>query len=149
MASPVGALTLIASPQGLHGILWETDECPVLPRSPAEPTIVATRQQLQEYFEGKRKIFDLPLAPTGTDFQIQAWNQLLHIPYGHTRSYGEQAAGLGDKKKARAVGMANGRNPISIVIPCHRVIGSNGALVGFGGGLDIKAILLRLEAQFL
>ncbi|MCP4494344.1 MAG: methylated-DNA--[protein]-cysteine S-methyltransferase [Gammaproteobacteria bacterium] len=96
-------------------------------------------------FSGKRKVFDLPLVINGTHFQTQAWQQLLKIPYGQTITYGEQAKRMGDKNKARAVGMANGYNPISIVIPCHRVIGSNGKLVGFGGGIERKALLLQLE----
>ncbi|EKD72741.1 MAG: hypothetical protein ACD_45C00599G0001, partial [uncultured bacterium] len=95
--------------------------------------------------QGKRKMFDLPLVIDGTDFQIQAWKQLLKIPYSSTITYGEQAEKMGDKKKARAVGMANKLNPISIIIPCHRVIGNNGQLIGFAGGLEKKAYLLKLE----
>jgi methylated-DNA-[protein]-cysteine S-methyltransferase len=151
--SPVGKLTIIASSQGLHAILWDIDRqnqkyekiiC-ALSKSRNEKTIVKTKNQLAEYFQGNRKIFDLPLVINGTDFQNQAWQQLLKIPYATTISYGEQAAKIGDKNKARAVGMANGLNPISIVIPCHRVIGSNGQLTGFGGGLDKKEYLLNLE----
>lgn len=155
MASPVGELTIIASPQGLHAIIWDGDfknsqytkmiNC--LVPSANEPTILATKNQLLEYFQGKRKEFDLPLAIQGTNFQIQVWNQLLKIPYAQTISYGEQAEKIGNKNKARAVGMANARNPIPIIIPCHRVIGSNGQLTGFGGGLNNKAYLLTLEAS--
>ena len=100
---------------------------------------------LREYFEGKRKVFDLPLNPEGTDFQKKAWNALLTIPYGQTRSYKEQAEVVGNAKACRAVGAANGKNPISIIIPCHRVIGTDGSLVGFGGGLAVKKALLDLE----
>lgn len=102
-------------------------------------------RQLEEYFSGARKAFDLPLAPSGTDFQLKCWNALLAIPYGQTRSYGDIARAVGSPKGFRAVGMANNRNPIAIIIPCHRVIGSDGKLVGFGGGLDVKAWLLGLE----
>ena len=104
-----------------------------------------TKKQLEEYFKGKRRLFDVPVVIKGTDFQMQVWEELLKIPYAETISYGEQATRIGDKNKARAVGMANGFNPISILIPCHRVIGSNGHLVGFGGGLDKKAWLLTHE----
>ncbi|MBS0350163.1 MAG: methylated-DNA--[protein]-cysteine S-methyltransferase [Proteobacteria bacterium] len=153
MASPVGELTIITSPQGLHAILWGGDfknpqyekflNC--LNPSVNEPTILATKNQLSEYFQGERKKFDLPLVIQGTDFQIRVWNELLKIPYAQTISYGEQAEKISDKNKARAVGMANGRNPIPIIIPCHRVIGSKGHLTGFGGGLSNKAYLLKLE----
>lgn len=151
--SPVGKLTIITSEEGLHAILWDVDrknqQCEKiisdLNKSKNEKIMAQTKKQLDEYFQGHRKLFDLPLVLKGTDFQIQAWRQLLKIPYATTISYGEQAEKIGSKNKARAVGMANGLNPISIVIPCHRVIGSNGNLVGFGGGLDKKAYLLKLE----
>lgn len=145
--SPVGALTIITSPKGLHAILWDND-CPALnclTRSKEEPLIVQTKKQLNEYFKRDRKVFDLPLVLDGTTFQVQAWNQLIKIPYATTISYAEQAERIGNKNKARAVGVANGQNPISIVIPCHRVIGSNGHLVGFAGGLEKKSYLLNLE----
>ncbi|HSX10575.1 MAG TPA: methylated-DNA--[protein]-cysteine S-methyltransferase [Chlamydiales bacterium] len=149
MHSPVGKLTLVSSPKGLHAILWDHPKYEKIIRnltlSEHDKILVQTKKQLNEYFQGKRKAFDLPLVINGTDFQIQAWDQLLKIPYGTTISYGEQAERMGNKNKARAVGMANGLNPISIVVPCHRVVGSNGHLVGFGGGLDKKAYLLRLE----
>jgi methylated-DNA-[protein]-cysteine S-methyltransferase len=101
--------------------------------------------QLAEYFEGRRREFALPLAPEGTPFQLRVWNALLEIPYGETISYGEVAARIGDRSASRAVGLANGSNPLPIVIPCHRVIGSNGKLTGYGGGLPIKERLLALE----
>ena len=103
--------------------------------------------QLGDYFAGKRKEFDLPLSFTGTDFQKKVWDALMTIPYGETRSYGQIAARTGNPKAARAVGMANNRNPISIICPCHRVIGSSGHLTGYGGGLDKKAFLLTLEGR--
>jgi methylated-DNA-[protein]-cysteine S-methyltransferase len=102
-------------------------------------------RQLREYLAGKRRIFELPLAPEGTPFQRSVWDGLLAIPYGETRSYGEIARSVGNPRACRAVGMANNRNPIPVFIPCHRVVGSDGSLVGYGGGLDIKERLLRLE----
>jgi methylated-DNA-[protein]-cysteine S-methyltransferase len=106
------------------------------------------KRQLTEYFSGVRKTFELPLAMTGTDFQKRCWSALREIPYGETRSYGDMARAVGSPKAFRAVGMANHRNPIAIIVPCHRVIGSNGSLTGFGGGLDVKAFLLSLEKKY-
>jgi methylated-DNA-[protein]-cysteine S-methyltransferase len=102
-------------------------------------------KQLNEYLEGKRNLFELPLAPEGTDFQRKVWNALKEIPVGETRSYGEIAKVIGNEKASRAVGMANNKNPIMIVIPCHRVIGANGKLVGYAGGIEVKEMLLNLE----
>mgnify|MGYP000055682915 CR=1 FL=1 len=113
------------------------------------PLIKEAAKQLAEYFEGKRKCFVLPLAPKGTEFQLKVWNELQKIPYGMTLSYREVAKRVGNEKACRAVGMANNRNPIPIIIPCHRVIGSNGELVGYGGGLHIKMRLLELEKAFV
>ncbi|MBP9742765.1 MAG: methylated-DNA--[protein]-cysteine S-methyltransferase, partial [Burkholderiales bacterium] len=148
-----GKLTIIASSKGLCAVLWENDLQDLrysaiirsIKQSKDNHIIIKTKTQLNEYFQGIRKVFDLPLVLEGTDFQIQAWRQLLQIPYATTISYKTQAERIGDKNKARAVGMANGRNPISIIIPCHRVIGSNGTLVGFAGGIDKKNYLLKLE----
>ncbi len=112
------------------------------------PMHLEASRQLEEYFSGRRKIFDLPLAPKGTDFQMKCWEALLKVPYGETRSYGDIARSVGSPRGFRAVGMANNRNPISIIIPCHRIIGSDGKLVGFGGGLDIKEFLLGLESKY-
>ncbi len=106
-------------------------------------------EQLNEYFAGERRAFDLPLAPSGTEFQLACWDALAEIPYGETRSYGQQADRIGRPDRARAVGSANGANPIAIILPCHRVIGANGSLVGFGGGLETKRRLLDLEAGIL
>lgn len=111
------------------------------------PVLAEAGKQLREYFEGKRREFALPLNPTGTEFMLRVWKALLEIPYGETRSYKDIAALAGNSKACRAVGMANNRNPISIVIPCHRVIGANGALVGYGGGLDKKTFLLEMEEK--
>ena len=155
MNSPVGTLIMIASSEGLHAVLWDIDRenskieklIHNLKRNKNDSIIAKTKLQLDEYFQGKRKAFDLPLAANGTDFQKQVWYQLQKIPYAETISYGEQAERVGDRKKARAVGTANGLNPISIIVPCHRVIGSNGHLTGFAGGLDKKAFLLNLEKK--
>ena len=154
--SPIGTLTIMSSTQGLHAVLWESDcdneEYKVilskLHLSKKEKIITQTISQLTEYFDGQRKVFDLPLTMNGTDFQLQAWQQLQKIPYAETLSYGEQAKKMGDKNKARAVGAANGLNPISIIIPCHRVIGNNGDLVGFRGGVKKKSYLLALEKNY-
>lgn len=105
-------------------------------------------KQLNEYLEGKRTLFDLPLAPQGTEFQIKVWNALKEIPWGETRSYKEIAKVIGNEKASRAIGMANNKNPIPIFIPCHRVIGANGKLVGYAGGIDIKEKLLKLEKSY-
>ncbi len=149
--SPIGELIIITSAKGLHAIVWDVDSKDLdrenLIRSKGEKIIVQTKKQLAEYFVGKRETFDLPLVLNGTPFQIQVWRQLQKIPYGETISYGEQAKRIGDKNKARPVGMANGRNPIPVIIPCHRVIGSNGKLVGFGGGLSRKEWLLNHERK--
>jgi methylated-DNA-[protein]-cysteine S-methyltransferase len=148
--SPVGLLKLIATDKGLAAVLWE-NENPDRVRIEhgiedlTDPTLLETEKQLTEYFEKKRTGFDLPLDFTGTDFQKKVWETLLTIPFGETRSYGDIARHLGDIKAVRAVGAANGKNPISIIAPCHRVIGASGKLTGFAGGLQTKAYLLRLE----
>lgn len=151
MHSPVGQLTLIAGSDGLAAILWENDDPARVPlhdvaEGADHPVLVATERQLAEYFAGARTAFDLPLDFAGTDFQRRVWSALLTIPYGQTRSYAEIAKQIGSPSAARAVGAANGRNPISIVAPCHRVIGASGKLTGFAGGLAVKAQLLALEA---
>lgn len=152
--SPVGALTIVADDDGLRAILWPDDD-PSRVRltetieDASHPVIAVTVEQLVEYFEGERTDFDIPLDPVGTEFQRAAWAALRTIPYGTTVSYGEQAHRMGDRRKARAVGAANGRNPISIVVPCHRVVGANGALTGFAGGTDTKAWLLEHERRQL
>ncbi len=150
MTSPVGTLTLVATDRGLAAILWEHDRphrvrVTVGREEPGHPVLTEVRRQLTEYFAGERKTFTLPLDPSGTAFQRQVWNALLTIPFGETRSYGQIAAQIGHPAAVRAVGAANGRNPLSIVAPCHRVVGASGALTGFAGGLDVKARLLALE----
>ena len=109
------------------------------------PLIKEAKLQLDDYFNGKRKDFDLPLAPSGTEFQLKVWTALQNIPYGETKCYSEIAEIIGNSKASRAVGLANNRNPISIIIPCHRVIGKSGKLVGYGGGLETKEYLLNME----
>lgn len=154
MPSPVGELKLVASDDGLVAVLWENDdpkrvpfEAGALQESPRHPVLRETERQLQGYFAGKLEAFSLKLAFRGTEFQRKVWQALTTIPFGETRSYGEIAAQIGHPAAVRAVGAANGRNPISIVAPCHRVIGANGKLTGFAGGLTAKAFLLRLEMR--
>lgn len=151
ISSPVGKLTLVARANRLAAILWENDKpgrVKLGPMTPGdrEPILLETQRQLDEYFAGQRTRFDLELDFNGTPFQKQVWNALLTIPFGETRSYQQLATQVGNPKASRAVGAANGKNPISIVAPCHRVVGASGALTGFAGGLEAKAILLRLEA---
>ncbi len=150
MDSPVGALKLVAHDQALVAVMWDNEDhkrvrLAELTENLQHPMLLKVKQQLEEYFAGQRRRFDLPLDFQGTDFQQQVWQALLTIPYGETRSYKDIALQIGNQKAVRAVGAANGRNPISIIAPCHRVIGSGGALVGFAGGLDKKQILLSLE----
>lgn len=147
--SPLGTLTLAASDAGLHAIEFPRNVHPVPRgagwRESGHRLLDALQAQLGEYFAGQRRQFDLPLAPQGTLFQREVWAMLAQIPYGTTWSYGQLAQRLGKPDAVRAVGAANGRNPLPIVLPCHRVIGADGALTGFGGGLPAKAWLLRLE----
>jgi methylated-DNA-[protein]-cysteine S-methyltransferase len=148
--SPIGPLTAVVEDGDLVGLYME------LSRRPPAPEVVGQRSndgfeqvvtQLGEYFGGARRVFDLPLRPAGNDFQTAVWDQLVRIPYGEPRSYGEVARALGDPGAAQAVGAANGRNPLAIVVPCHRVIGADGTLVGYGGGLTRKRFLLDLEQR--
>ncbi|MGZ4591625.1 MAG: methylated-DNA--[protein]-cysteine S-methyltransferase [Actinomycetes bacterium] len=145
--SPVGELLLTSDGESLTRLLftpfttdptWSPEPCPVL---------AETVSQLTAYFAGERTDFDLPLSPTGTPFQLRVWQALRDIPYAETINYGQLAGRVGNIKASRAVGLANGRNPISIVVPCHRVIGANGSLTGYGGGLDRKRTLLDLERR--
>jgi methylated-DNA-[protein]-cysteine S-methyltransferase len=142
LPSPVGDLLLRADERGRLTELYTRHDGAAITDWPF-PAITA---QIDEYFAGERETFDLELAPHGTDFQLRVWEQLEKIPYGETISYSELATALGDPKLVRAVGLANGRNPISIIIPCHRVIGADGSLVGYGGGLERKQWLLEHEA---
>jgi methylated-DNA-[protein]-cysteine S-methyltransferase len=148
--SPVGKLKLVATETALVALLWENHKpsrvkLPDMISDAKNSVLLKTEQQLKEYFAGKRKIFDLPMAPMGTDFQKSVWRALSKIPFGFTKSYAEVAKSIGRPKASRAVGAANGKNPISIIVPCHRVIGTNGKLTGFAGGLEAKSTLLNLE----
>ncbi len=148
MSSPIGQLSFYGDEKYLFGIDFERWQNPRTQWQQAQRNDSAfetVRSQLNEYFAGARRVFDLQLKPSGTDFQNRVWTCLQRIPFGETWSYGELAKSISQPKAVRAVGMANGRNPIPIVIPCHRVIGANGRMVGYGGGLAIKDHLLRLE----
>lgn len=147
--SPIGKLALIADEKALRGLYFEESRHGGPPEDAvpgSNAVIKKTCKQLDEYFAGKRDTFDLPLAPDGTAFQKQVWIALTKIPFGETRSYGEIAKSIGSPSASRAVGAANGRNPIPVIVPCHRVIGANGSLTGFGGGMKRKQYLLALEA---
>lgn len=141
LESPLGWVEISASDEGVESVYF------VDSRGRGEPNKITEqcKQQLQEYFDGNRKRFDLPLSPKGTDFQREVWRQLSLIPYGETTSYSFIAERLENPKAVRAVGAANGKNPISIIVPCHRVIGANGSLTGYAGGLKRKSWLLSLE----
>jgi methylated-DNA-[protein]-cysteine S-methyltransferase len=150
--TPIGTLVLAADEEGLRHIEFPSNRHPADrvgwrqgATGTAADTIAATARQLCEYFSGMRRVFDLPLAPRGTDFQRRVWQALATIPFGTTWSYQQLARAIGQPQAMRAVGAANGRNPLPIVLPCHRVIGADGGLTGFGGGLVIKTALLRLE----
>jgi methylated-DNA-[protein]-cysteine S-methyltransferase len=152
MASPLGPLLLAANDQGLRRIDFvdgRRAEAPPISDWVDHPVLEETIRQLHAYFAGELEIFDLPIAPEGTPFQQNVWRHLRAIPYGETISYGELACRIGSPRASRAVGLANGSNPIPIVIPCHRVIGSNGKLTGYGGGLPLKEKLLALERRQL
>lgn len=151
MKTPVGALKLVATDHGLAAVLWENDDPSRVRLAPLvedkhHPLLLEAERQLTDYFAGRLKQFFLEFDAVGTDFQKEVWSALSTIPFGQTRSYAEIARQVGRPKAVRAVGAANGRNPISIIVPCHRVIGSNGRLTGFAGGLEAKEFLLGLEA---
>ena len=154
MDSPVGRLKLIANARALVAVLWERERpervklgSPV--PAPEHPILCEAERQLDDYFAGRRTDFDLPLDPNGSAFQKKVWQALRKIPFGQTRTYRELAQAIGAATAFRAVGLANGKNPLSIVVPCHRVIGSDGSLTGFAGGLQAKAALLALEADVI
>jgi methylated-DNA-[protein]-cysteine S-methyltransferase len=149
--SPIGPLTIVAEGGSISALYMDAQrhapgaEALGLPGEPGEEPFATAAGQLAAYFAGELTEFDLPLAPAGTDFQRRVWNGLRAIPYGQTISYGELARRVGNPAASRAVGLANGRNPIAIVVPCHRVIGTDGSMTGYGGGLDRKRFLLALE----
>ena len=149
VASPLGPLTVLASDNGVHAIAFESDRTEQaktnLPRAVNYPIINATIRQLAMYFDGTLKVFDLPLDLRGTDFQKRVWELLLEIPFGETRTYGDIAHALGNVEASQAVGAANGKNPMAIVVPCHRVIGASGHLTGYAGGMEKKKFLLTHE----
>lgn len=151
MQGPVGELLLISNGEALTGLhMHDSRYAPEIGgdwlEDASAPPLPETRRQLEEYFEGRRTAFVLPMQPAGTEFQNRVWSELLRIPFGTTITYGELARRVGDPKASRAVGLANGRNPIGIIVPCHRVIGANGKLTGYAGGLDRKQQLLRHES---
>lgn len=148
--SPVGKLLLTGNGESLTGLDFQEGPHPFKPKRDwvqDDARFAQVVKQLKAYFAGDLKQFDLPLAPRGTDFQMGVWKALRSIPYGETISYGQLADQIGNPRAVRAVGGANGKNPIAIIVPCHRVIGSDGTLTGFGGGLPIKEALLRLEGS--
>ncbi|MFC2995753.1 methylated-DNA--[protein]-cysteine S-methyltransferase [Acinetobacter sichuanensis] len=150
MPSPVGILKLVATDTALVAVLWENEDpkrvrLAELIENTQHSILLETQKQLNEYFAGQRQKFDVPLDFEGTEFQQKVWQALLTIPFGETRSYKDIAEQIGNVKAVRAVGAANGKNPISIIAPCHRVVGANGKLVGFAGGLENKDILLKIE----
>jgi methylated-DNA-[protein]-cysteine S-methyltransferase len=154
MGSPIGTLTLVATDLGLAAVLWEIERpdrvrLAIESEEVRHPILTSAECQLQEYFAGGRTAFELPLDVVGTSFQREVWRALRTIPFGETRSYGQIARQIGHPTAVRAVGAANGRNPLSIVTPCHRVIGADGSLTGFAGGLDVKARLLDFERSVL
>lgn len=153
MDSPIGPLTLIADDGGLTHVLFATNPLTDLglraadvPEVPEDPVLRRAANQLDEYFAGDRTEFDVPLHIEGNNFEVDAWNAMTTIPYGETISYGEQSEIAGHPGAFQAIGAANGRNPIAIIVPCHRVVGADGSLVGFGGGLPLKRQLLDLES---
>jgi len=147
ICTKIGTLYLIASEKGLQGVFWEKQKCQMADRGSDEKMVILNEAELElkEYLDGKRKKFDIPLDAQGTDFQKRVWEQLTKIPYGETRSYRDIARALNDENASRAVGTANGHNPLCIIVPCHRVISSDGSLGGYSGSLDIKKKLLGLE----
>ncbi len=151
MPSDIGPLYLVASDAGLHCIIWKEQQVPYTPtlgsEAPAVKILARAVAELLEYFAGKRQAFSVPLVIEGTPFQKEVWAGLQRIPYGQTSSYQGLATALGNSKASRAVGTANGRNPLSIIIPCHRVIAADGGLGGYAGGLKVKTALLALEQR--
>ena len=149
--APFGVLHVVASDLGVRYVMFENDAHPKpldalnLQHDDSHDVMREVLSQLNEYFSGKRREFELPLDLHGTEFQVAAWKSLARIPFGHTSSYGEQAASIGRPTAVRAIGGANGRNPVAVILPCHRVIGANGSLTGFGGGLEVKKWLLQHE----
>jgi methylated-DNA-[protein]-cysteine S-methyltransferase len=152
LESPIGELLAVGDSRGLRGLYMQEGRTAIAVRAgweAADEPFAEARAQLAEYFAGQRRAFDLPLAMAGSPFQRRVWRALQDIPYGETISYGELARRIGVPSASRAVGVANGRNPVSVIVPCHRVIGADGSLTGYGGGLARKRLLLELEAGVL
>lgn len=153
--APFGVLTVVGSDLGIRYVMFSDDAHPKslerlhISDSEIHESVNDAMNQLEEYFDGSRRDFELPLDLQGTEFQVAAWNALADIPYGHTASYGQQAASIGRPKAVRAIGGANGRNPVAIVLPCHRIVGADGSLTGFGGGIEVKKWLLDHEQSIL
>jgi methylated-DNA-[protein]-cysteine S-methyltransferase len=150
--SPIGELLAVGDGRSLHGLYMQEGRTAIAPRvdwERADEPFGELREQLDEYFAGRRQAFDLPLVMAGSPFQRRVWRALQDIPYGETISYGELARRIGIPSASRAVGVANGRNPVSVIVPCHRVIGADGSLTGYGGGMERKRFLLELEAGVL
>ncbi len=153
--APFGVLTVVGSDRGIRYVMFNNDAHPKpleqlqISDTDIHVTVNVAISQLKEYFAGSRRSFDLPLDLRGTEFQVEAWNALAEIPYGRTASYGQQAASIGRPKAVRAIGGANGRNPVAIVLPCHRIVGADGSLTGFGGGIEVKKWLLDHEQAML
>jgi methylated-DNA-[protein]-cysteine S-methyltransferase len=147
--TPIGVLTLIASQRGLQRVLWPAETGPLDISEDCDGVLTVAAEQIRAYFDGRLTTFDLPLDLAGTPFQLQAWRALARIPYGATVSYSAQALRIGHPNAARAVGAANGRNPVPVVLPCHRVVGADGSLTGFGGGLNVKRALIDHERRTL
>jgi len=147
--SPIGPLTLVSDGACLVGLHFAGWAPPLTTVRRSDEVLLETARQLGAYFAGERESFDIPLKPAGTPFQLRVWSALRDIPFGETRTYGQLASAIGDPSAMRAVGAANGRNTIAIVVPCHRVIGADGSLTGFGGGIERKKFLLRLEGREL
>jgi methylated-DNA-[protein]-cysteine S-methyltransferase len=153
--APFGVVTVVGSELGIRFVMFANDAHPKpleqlqISDTDIHDSVNVAITQLEEYFDGSRRSFDLPLDLRGTEFQVEAWNALAEIPYGHTASYGQQAASIGRPKAVRAIGGANGRNPVAIVLPCHRIVGADGSLTGFGGGIEVKKWLLDHEQRTL
>lgn len=155
VSAPFGDLTVVASDAGVRYVTFDNDAHPksyvgmTVTNNASHPVVARTVRQLNEYLAGKRREFDVPLDLVGTEFQVQAWRALADVPFGSTTSYARQAASIGRPTATRAIGAANGRNPVVIVLPCHRIVGADGSLTGFGGGLPVKKWLLDHEADVL
>lgn len=155
LTAPIGRVVVIASDRGLHNVSFDPDGLPrsldgcTVTEQPSHPVVAAALRQLREYFAGTRTTFDMKLDLEGTEFQVSAWKALAKVKFGRTASYAQQAASIGRPTATRAVGAANGKNPVAIVLPCHRIVGSNGSLTGFAGGLDTKQWLLDHERRVM